>query len=1202
MHRLLASFLLVLALGASAQEKRQVKDQDLGRKDSRALDASLAGDLTRKSDAAKAAPMRLDSFRLGVEMQVAEKRREQIASLKKIITYSTDQSEAPKLLFRLGELYWEESKFFFFEANRQDDALIEALNRGDKAGQERAKAAKKDLQAKQKQYVELARDQYKQIVQGHKNFERMDEVLYFLAQMLMEAGEEQAALKVYQRLIANHPNSKYMPDAYLAFGEYYFNSSKGKREQLEKALKAYEKAASYPESAIYAFAIYKQGWTYFNMADYEKAKDRFKAVVLYGEYAGQAAVEKDGKASKGRIGLVREARGDYVRSYSREGEVMAARDTFGTVATNADDRYGMMKQLANFYYADGKDREAAIVFKQLIDERPLSPEAPGFQGKIVDCVLRAGNKEMTVRQVRKLVEILQAVEGSGAVKEEKDKRLLADARELSERTLSNLAVTWHKEAQKTRDEATFGFANEIYSDYLTLFPESPKAYDLRFFWAELLNDNLQKYEKAAHEYTKVLMQDARALEAKDAKGNPKPGKPGKYLVNAAYNAVLAWDLVVKGEQEAGKLKAAQSADGQKQPMPGPVLSLFEACERYIKYVPGGEKRVEVLYKSGQLLYRYNHLDEAIARFSDIALNHTEYAFDDGTRAAEVAANLVLDSYNLKKDYEKVNEWAQKFYRNPKLAKGAFREELAQVLEQSAFKLVNQMEARKEFAKAANAYLSFVENFPQSQMADQALYNASIDFFKAKMLDRSVEVRQGLVRKYPGSKYVPACVYDNAEALETVGDFEAAAEQYEAYVRGYERGKDGGGAAPARRAAARAPRGKKGRAAQADEEPKRPAVKQVWEEQKAQAALINAGVLREGLGQYKQAFKAREHYLELWPKAKDAEQVYLSMVEMQARQGQHYKVLNMLEQYERDYGARDPDKMLTAEARIAGTYEKLRKPRDLTRILNRVTAYYGDLGRTQKSRLGPEALGVVGRASLLENEEVYRNYAGIRLRWGQGNQMVAAFKAGIQEKARSLELVKKSYTQTVKLGAADPAICALHRIGKATAHFYDAMVNAPMPRGLPEDLQLEIRSQLSQEAQPLKDQAVEAFAAAVQKSQELDVYNDCSRESLKLLRDTFAPDRFPPMQEQVAPVRATRSALVGEGLLGALQPVPEAPAAAGAAAEDKELKQDVERLKRQAGNAAASQGPAARGAGEKAPQKADSKKSQDPFGDEPEDVQ
>ena len=54
---------------------------------------------------------------------------------------------------------------------------------------------------------------------------------------------------------------------------------------------------------------------------------------------------------------------------------------------------------------------------------------------------------------------------------------------------------------------------------------------------------------------------------------------------------------------------------------------------------------------------------------------------------------------------------------------------------------------------------------------------------------------------------------------------------------------------------------------------------MWEEQKAQDALYNAGVFRDGLGQYKQALKNREKYLELWPKSKDAEAVTKSIIDL-----------------------------------------------------------------------------------------------------------------------------------------------------------------------------------------------------------------------------------------------------------------------------------------------------------------------------------
>ena len=52
--------------------------------------------------------------------------------------------------------------------------------------------------------------------------------------------------------------------------------------------------------------------------------------------------------------------------------------------------------------------------------------------------------------------------------------MLLDARDLAERTLSNLAVSWHNEGKKTRDDETFAMANEAYVDYLTIFPDRPQ--------------------------------------------------------------------------------------------------------------------------------------------------------------------------------------------------------------------------------------------------------------------------------------------------------------------------------------------------------------------------------------------------------------------------------------------------------------------------------------------------------------------------------------------------------------------------------------------------------------------------------------------------------------------------------------------------------------------------------------------------------
>ena len=1126
MRPLITSLLLVssITLAQAPAAKKEAVDTELKKKEaSIAPDKSLAGDITRKKKKEEDAPtLSYDAFRLDVELQVASKRREQITDLSKIIELSTDKKEKPGLLFRLGELYWEESKYFFFEGNRKDDDKIKAMNAKDDAGIQRAEAEKAELMAKSKEFADLAVEKYYLIVQEYKTYERTDEVLYFLGLNLMDSSDDKnqkKALASYKRLIEKYQKSKYLPDAYLAVAEYYFNGSKGKRDQLEKALENYKNAAKFPENKVYGYALYKQGWCHFNMADYENAMNQFKTVVLYAKLQGDEEVEGKGKSRK--QGLVKEARGDYVRAYSRGGGTPnEAKDRFNKLADKADDLRLMMKQLANLYYEDGKDKEAAISFDMLIKERPTAPDAPGFQGKIVDCVMRAGNKRQTVTQVRRLVKIMEDVLKGNPSMNEKDKKVLDEARELSERTISNLAVNWHNEAKKTRDEETFGFANEVYADYLTLFPESPKAYDLRFFWAELLNDNLSKYQRAAEEYTRVTLTDIDRVEKK-VDGNP--GKPGKWLNNAAYNSILAWDSLLKemATADAGKTPSGGGDPSKKAAIPPLKQSLLDSCERYLKYVEKGEKKVEIAYKAAKIYYDYNYLDEAVSRFADIALKYPDYKFENGDRAGEIAANLVLDSYNILQDWVKVNEWAKKFYAEEKLASGKFREDLAKLIEQSSFKLINQLEAKNEYGKAADAYMTFVQDWPKSELADKALYNASIDYFNAKMLDRAIEVRKQLIQRYPRSQYVPKTLFALAEGYEAVADFDDAADHYERYATNYEKSKT---------AKKPAPRSKTATA---------PVAEQVWEEQKAQDALYNAGVFRDGLGQYKQALKNREKFLELWPRSKDAEAVTKSIIDLHEKMSLWTRAQKLYEEYEKDQ-LKDPSKLLWAEGRIASIFdEKLKNPTGARRIFIRILDSYEKLTKKQKETLDIQALDAVARASFVMNEDDFKRYSTIKLKWTT-LQNIGELKGSIKTKAKGLEDIQRAYTKTVQFKSADPAICALARIGLAYDEFAEALANPPVPKGIPEELLFEVKNQFEQEALPIRSKASEAFAATVQKSQELDVFNPCSSKALEMLRTRYKSDQFPKMGEEtfeLKPEEGAKMTSIGQGLLTTIQTIP-----------------------------------------------------------------
>ena len=86
MRRPLALTLVLLSTLATAQDRRTAKEQELKKASSVAPDKSLAGDVTRKKEEIENAPaLRYDQFRLGVEVQVASKRKQLIENLQQII-------------------------------------------------------------------------------------------------------------------------------------------------------------------------------------------------------------------------------------------------------------------------------------------------------------------------------------------------------------------------------------------------------------------------------------------------------------------------------------------------------------------------------------------------------------------------------------------------------------------------------------------------------------------------------------------------------------------------------------------------------------------------------------------------------------------------------------------------------------------------------------------------------------------------------------------------------------------------------------------------------------------------------------------------------------------------------------------------------------------------------------------------------------
>ncbi|HET8732769.1 MAG TPA: tetratricopeptide repeat protein, partial [Anaeromyxobacteraceae bacterium] len=732
---------------AAAAEPRAAPQGALGQKRSIGPDAALEGSLeaAKKPAEGPAAPtLKFEQFRAGIEVKLSSKRREEIASLRKLIKLSSGQGadkDLPSYYFRLAELLWEESQFFFFEANRKEGEALRA-GRGDPRFA-RLMAEKADAEGQSKDLQKQAVVLYKAIIAKHPRYERLDEVLFFLARNLLQRDRtDQEAMKAYRALIQRFPDSPYVPDAWMAFGEYYFDKANAgdRAGNLKKALEAYKKAAGYQESSVYGYALYKQGWVQFNLGDFAAALDLFRAVVYFGELP-TSTIPADRK-----LALVKEARKDYVRTWPHVGSAEAAFDDFRRVGGEAGS-WEMLRTLADLYWTDGKDREAILVYHRLIKEKPLSADAPFAQSRIVTMAGRMGNKALAVQQAHVFVKVLEGFEGSAEGKDPRNAKATAEARSTAENTLRTLALRYHNEWKKTDNGEVAGFATSVYADYLAVFGGSPSAYEMRFYHAELLYA-LGRFAEAGEEYDRVVALDVAALEGKGAqvRAGESGGKAGKWFADALEGSMFAHEEACKALPPV----PAQTGQKKKVPLAPERERLVRAYERYVRWAPDGKLASKAAYRAGKLYYDHFTYAEAIDLFTRVALDHPAGG------EAEYATNLVLDAYNELGDWRNLNGWARRFYANAPLVQAhpKLKDDLPRVIEQSAFKIIEELEQRKDWEGAAEAYLAFVKDWPATALAATALYNASVDYARGHRVDKAMEVRELLLQKYPGDPLAP----------------------------------------------------------------------------------------------------------------------------------------------------------------------------------------------------------------------------------------------------------------------------------------------------------------------------------------------------------------------------------------------------------------------------------------------------------------
>lgn len=1025
---MLAGALLVTGLVVSPQVHAQ-EDEDKVETEVKAFKREK----TERKKVEQAGPQfkaRADVRELKLGQQ--QKRDEAIRLLSELIDATEDNDpEKPELLFQLSELLWQKSKYYEQQAFATQDEMYGAEDRKDRAGAERLKRRMQDELAESKRQREEAVRIYVQIINNHPAFAQLDRVYFFLGNNLIEIGKRTQALTIYRELVQKYPDSPFMPQVLLQFGEYYFEN-----DDMVAAAKAFSKVREYPKSNVFSYALYKLAWCEYNNSRYDKAMDTFVDVV------------KETERNKKDAPLRKEALKDIVLTYSHIGKASKAIPFFQRLVKNQSDVMFMGERLAQLYGDEGKADQSTALFKKLIQLNSKSFKIVDYQLEIVRNIETKGNKIETVREVLRAIKLLDLAEKF----KDAEAGAVARNKERLELILREYATTYHREAQKTRNDETYALSYELYKAYLTHYPGSEDRYAMSFFYAELLY-RLEKFDESADMYEEVL------------RLKPK----GQYTEEAVHASVLSLQKLVQVSREApsGELDPDKVPTGvpAKKEVPAIQARLVAACDRYIALAPEAKSAVKVEYTAARIMYDHNHFEDAIARFNKIIDSYPDH------QLAVIAADLTLDSLYLMQNYAALDEAVQAYMANEYLGRDApFQARLAGIAEKTAFKKCNDLEGKEAWEPAAKCFTDFYTRFPDSELVDKALYNAALDYERIRQIGKAIRVRKGLLTVRSSSPLAPETLFSIAGNYHALAVYSEASYFYELFFQNFP------------------------------------------QHEKAEQALANSATFRQGLGEYDKAIDAYKQYLKLFPQKKEkCAEVFFQIAVIYEQTGEERAAFDVYKDYIKKWGkVGRMDRLLESHVKIGRIYWENRKHKDAIAEFNRVLKIYEGLRENQRNELdtgadaAAQALFYLGEAKLLEFEK-------IKLKLPE-----KLLKKRLEEKIKLLGEARTIYFDVFKFNRPDWTLAALYRIGFVSQSFADDIRNSPVPSGLTYEVEEVYKGGLEEQASAIEAGAVEAYEACLKAALEKSWFNKYSTRAEIALGDLKPRSYRKPSEKRAGP--------------------------------------------------------------------------------------
>ncbi|MFZ3228697.1 MAG: tetratricopeptide repeat protein [Pseudobdellovibrio sp.] len=926
----------------------------------------------------------------------------QIAELYKLTQKFKTSSNRGELWLRLAELFVEKSGLVDGRKQDEYDKKLQIFQAG------KTKIKPKLDVTEAREYNKKAIQLYEWFLRDYPKDSKVSQALFFLGYNYFELNDTTKGSQYYTQLTKQFPTSPFVGEAHFALGEFYFEN-----EKWADAYKEYITLIKDRKHRLNTFSLYKGAWCLYRVGKTEQAIQYLDFIIKSGKSGSEQMV---GGKKLNTSRLENESLRDLVTFFADLGETKRAVSYFQN--TNSKDSNSYIEKLAYSYGAKGNREASKEVFKLLISENPSAKKSFEYQYQIVQNYFYSKNSPQFKEELYRWITDY-GPKSAWYTANQSDQALVANAVKLREQTLRNYVMQQHQTAQNSHAAYSRQLASEGYKLYFQEFSDAPQVADMHFLYGELMYD-MHNYDEASNQYSWVS----------------ENAPTSKYGAKASQNLLLAIEKALPRDEELLKRVGDSVEPIAMDPR---VEKFIKSATWYTQKYPNSEKDAEIKFRVGRLYYQTNNFGPAEKFFKEIVQKHPK------TKYSEYSANLLLDIYNLKKDYVGLEKMGIELLANDTIASSKAGSDIRGVLEKSSFKRAQDLEVEKKYLESATQFQSFATQNVKSELAMMAMFNAAVNFERAAHNTEAI----ANYKKILASKDKSSDAYKLksqkllAKLYQDSGLLEESARLFSELAR---------------------------------ENPKDALMPNY---------LYNSAVMYEALGKTAEAVAAYTAFIGVNKNQSENNNTLFNLAQIQRKANSLTAALNHYKEVA-EMPHTPLERKIEANYWIYDISKKMNRHKDTDEAKEKVLSLHKRAGRDKRTN----GSSFVAKIIYPQSEQTYSMLKAIHIPADPAKQKIA-----VDKKLDMLAKLNQELSEIIKLDSPEEIVSALNLIGEANDHMVKSILATPVPSNFNEDQKKQYRAQLEQITDKFSKKATDSFKLAVDRAWDLEVYSDNYKHAL-----------------------------------------------------------------------------------------------------------